>query len=162
MISVVIATQDHERLLGPVLSALVPAAVDGVVRQVIVADGGSTDATLEIAKDSGADVLELSGSIEARLAVGCGRAKGDWLLILDPSVAPPPGWEAAARAHIEQGSDKAAWFAPTRGGLFGGPPKAHGLLVSRRLLNEAGGYSAGLLRRLGGRLSRLKPAKSSL
>ena len=162
MISVVIATQDHARLLGPVLSALVPAAVDGVVRQVIVTDGGSTDATLEIARDSGADVLELSGPVETRLAAGCIKAKGDWLLILDPSVAPPPGWEAAARAHIEQGTDRAAWFAQTRGGLFGGPPKAHGLLLSRRLLNEAGGYSAVLVRRLGGRLRRLRPVKSGL
>ncbi|HVY35225.1 MAG TPA: glycosyltransferase [Caulobacteraceae bacterium] len=159
MISVVIATQNQERLMGPVLSALVAGAVDGVVRQVIIADGGSTDATLEIAKDSGADVLELSGPVESRLAAGCGKAKSDWLLILDPSVVPPPGWEAAAREHIEQGADRAAWFAPTRGGLFGGPPKVHGLLVSRRQLNEAGGYSAGLVRRLGGRLSRLKPAK---
>jgi glycosyltransferase involved in cell wall biosynthesis len=162
MISVVIATLNDERLLGPVLSALVPAAVDGVVRQVIVADGGSSDATLEIAKDCGADVLEMSGSIEVRLAAGCVNAKGDWLLILDPSVTPPPGWEAAARAHIEQGPDKAAWFAPTRGGLLGGPPKAHGLLVSRIQLNASGGYSAGLARKLGGRLARLKPAKSGL
>jgi glycosyltransferase involved in cell wall biosynthesis len=149
-------------LVGPVLSALVPAAVDGLVRQVIVADGGSTDATLEIAQDSGADVLNLAGSIETRLAAACGRAKGDWLLILDPSVVPPAGWEAAAREHIGQGPDKAAWFAPARGGLLGGPPEAHGLLISRRLLNDVGGYSAGLARKLGGRLRRLKPAKNAL
>lgn len=37
MISVVIATLDQERLMGPVLSALVAGAVDGVVRQVIIA-----------------------------------------------------------------------------------------------------------------------------
>jgi glycosyltransferase involved in cell wall biosynthesis len=160
MISVVIATHNNERLAGPLLTALVPAAVDGLVRQVIIADGGSTDATLEIAKDCGADVLELRGPPEARLAAGCEQAKGDWLLILDPTVTPPPGWEPAAREHIRLTPDKAAWFAPTRGGLLGGPPKAHGLLVSRRLLNEADGYSAGLARKLGGKLQRLKPAKN--
>jgi glycosyltransferase involved in cell wall biosynthesis len=160
MISVVIATQNDERLAGPLLTALVPAAVEGLVRQVIIVDGGSTDATLEIAKDCGADVMELSGPAEARLAAGCERAKGDWLLILDPTVTPPPGWEAAAREHIGRGPDKAAWFSPARGGLLGGPPKAYGLLVSRRLLNEVGGYSGGLTRKLGGRLGRLRPAKN--
>jgi glycosyltransferase involved in cell wall biosynthesis len=155
MISVVIATQDQERALGPLLSALVPAAVDGVVRQVIVVDGGSRDATLEIAKDSGADVLEISGETEARLAAGCAKTKGDWLLILDATVLPPAGWEAAARAHMERGADRAAWFAPARGGLFGGPPAAHGLLVSRALLDELGGYSVRLVRKLGGRLKPL-------
>jgi glycosyltransferase involved in cell wall biosynthesis len=155
MISVVIATQDHERVLGQTLAALVPAAVDGVVRQVIVVDGGSADATLDIAKDSGADVLELSGSDEMRIAQACATARGDWLLILDPAVEPPPGWEAAARAHLARGPDRAAWLAPGRGGLLGGPPKAHGLLVSRRLLEQMGGYGPGLARRLGGKLKKL-------
>lgn len=155
MISVVIATQDQERSVWAVLSALVPAAVDGVVRQVIVVDGGSVDATVEIAKDSGADVMELSGPFQARLAAGCAKAKGDWLLLLDPAVTPPAGWEAAARAHMERKPEAAAWFAPTRGRLFGGPPRAHGLLVSRPMFDEAGGYSDRLVRKLGGRLRRL-------
>ena len=159
MISVVIATQDQERLIGPLLTALVPAAVDGVVRQVIVVDGGSRDATLEIAKDSGADVLELGGPPEARLAAGCAKAKGDWLLILDPAVLPPAGWEAAARTLMGLGTDRAAWFAPTRGGLLGGPPSAHGMLVSRAVLDELGGYSGRLVRKLGGRLRRLNVRK---
>jgi glycosyltransferase involved in cell wall biosynthesis len=159
MISVMIATQNQERTLGQVLAALVPGAVDGVVRQVIVVDGGSTDSTLDIAKDSGADVLELDGPPDARLRAGCARAKGDWLLFLDPQVRPPPGWEAAARAHIAGDLGRAAWFATARGGLFGGPPKAHGLLVSRRLLDEVGGYGPGLAGKLGGRLKRLKPVR---
>ena len=159
MISVVIAVHDEERALGRLLTALVPAAVDGVVRQVIVVDGGSGDATVEIAKDSGADVLELSGPFQARLAAGCAKAKGDWLLLLDPTVLPPAGWEAAARAHMEQNPKAAAWFAPTRGGLFGGPPRAHGLLVSRAMFDEAGGYSDRLARKLGGRLRRLNLRK---
>src|SRR5579872_2058253 len=150
MISVVIATRDHERVLGQALAALVPAAVEGLVRQVVVADGGSTDATLDIAKDSGAVVLELDGPAEARLAQACARAKGDWLLLLDPAVEPPPGWEAAARAHMDLHPDQAAWFAPGRR-LWGGPPLAHGLLVSRRRLEAAGGCGPGLARRLGGK-----------
>jgi glycosyltransferase involved in cell wall biosynthesis len=162
MISVVIATQNHQRELGPVLAALVPAAVEGLVRQVIVVDGGSTDATLEIAEDAGADIVRLPGARAARLAAGCAGAKGDWLLILDPAIVPPPGWIAAARAHLADHPDLAAWFAPGASGLFGRAPAVHGLLIERRLLERLGGYGTGLTRRLGRQLKRLRPARNTL
>jgi|GEM_PF-7070274 len=40
MISVVIPTFNAEATLGPTLAALVPAVVDGVVMEAIIADGG--------------------------------------------------------------------------------------------------------------------------
>ncbi|MEZ5917510.1 MAG: glycosyltransferase [Parvularculaceae bacterium] len=50
-ISVVIPTLNAGRGLAEALAALVPAALDGLVREVIVADGGgSTDETLAIAR----------------------------------------------------------------------------------------------------------------
>ena len=49
MLSVVIATHDSERALLPTLAALVAGAAAGVVREVIIADGGSRDETCEIA-----------------------------------------------------------------------------------------------------------------
>ena len=45
MISVVIPTLNAEATLAATLAALVPAAVDGLVREVIVVDGGSSDRT---------------------------------------------------------------------------------------------------------------------
>jgi hypothetical protein len=62
---------------------------------------------------------------------------------------------------MDQHPDLAAWFAPGRR-LWGGPPAAHGLLISRRRLEAAGGCGPGLVRRLGARLKRLKPAKTVL
>ena len=41
MISVIVPTHDSAAVLGACLSALVPAAVTGLVREVILADGGS-------------------------------------------------------------------------------------------------------------------------
>ena len=41
-----IPTVNAERLLPRCFDSLIPAAVRGVVREVIVADGGSSDATL--------------------------------------------------------------------------------------------------------------------
>ena len=48
MISVVIPTSNSERLLPRCFDGLIPAAVRGVVREVIVSDAGSDDATLAI------------------------------------------------------------------------------------------------------------------
>ena len=43
MISVIIPTLNSEIVLAHTLAALVPAAAEGVVREVIVVDGGSSD-----------------------------------------------------------------------------------------------------------------------
>ncbi len=102
MISVVIATLNDEARLGRALAPLVPAAISGLVREVIVADAGSTDATLEIAEDAGARIV--AGGVEA----GRAAAKSDWLLILHPGVQLLPGWEAAAREHVERNPGAAA------------------------------------------------------
>src|SRR5262249_58559561 len=53
MLSVIIPTLDCERLLVPTLASLVSGAAVGTVRDVIVADGGSRDATLEVADMAG-------------------------------------------------------------------------------------------------------------
>ena len=153
MISVIVPTRDSAAVLGPCLSALVPAAVSGLVREVILADAGSADATLEIAEDAGARVV--AGDLVAAVAT----AKGDWLLILPPTTRLEPGWEAEAAAHVERQAGRAACFrlafdsaspmARLREWLASVTPPtvAQGRLVEARRY-EAGGL---LIRRLGAR-----------
>ncbi|MBN9260652.1 MAG: glycosyltransferase, partial [Hyphomicrobium sp.] len=57
MISVVIPTLNAEGGLAACLTAIVPAAVEGMVREVIVVDGGSSDRTLKIIEQSGAELV---------------------------------------------------------------------------------------------------------
>ena len=57
MISVVIPTLNAERTLPRCFDSLITAAVRGVVREVIVADGGSSDDTLAIADAAGAHIV---------------------------------------------------------------------------------------------------------
>ena len=74
MISVVLATSNDQRRLGGTLATLVEAAIDGLVAQVIVADAGSKDATLEIADDAGATIVEgglLLRPVRSRDNPGC-------------------------------------------------------------------------------------------
>jgi hypothetical protein len=67
MLSVVIATHDSERALLPTLAALVAGAAAGVVREVIIADAGSRDATCAIADGAGCHVLMSTQPRGARL-----------------------------------------------------------------------------------------------
>ena len=67
MLSVIIPTRDSERALVHTLAALVPGATAGVVREVIVADGGSRDETEQVADIAGCVFLSSGQSLGARL-----------------------------------------------------------------------------------------------
>jgi hypothetical protein len=157
MISVVIATFNNERALGETLGALIAAAIDGLVREVIVVDAGSTDHTLEIADDAGARIFKASESDGARIARGCDMARADWLLILAPQATPPTGWDCAVTDQVrEQAAMGAWWSAKPRGLAFWRGIEAGAVLVPKRLYDEAGGYGPGFVGRLGGKARRLK------
>jgi glycosyltransferase involved in cell wall biosynthesis len=153
MISVVIATRNDALTLVQTLASLVPAAVDGLVREVVVADAGSTDDTLAIADDAGARIVRCEGPPEAQLLAGCKAARADWLLLLEASVSVPHGWEGAAGRHIGRHGGKAACWGKSRLVPFVTPATA--LLVPRRLFDQESA-SPGWLRRIGGKASGLK------
>jgi len=143
MISVIVPTRDSAATLPACLAALVPAAVNALVREVIVADGGSSDATLEIAEDSGAKVV---GSIDDAVAL----AKSDWVMVLSPLARLERGWEAEVKLHIDRHAGKAACFRlayEDRGvgprlrealTALGGPRAEQGLLVERGRYGQHG------------------------
>lgn len=103
MISVVVRTLNNAATLPACLGALVPAAVDAIVTEVIIVDGGSTDATLAIVEDAGAKRAE---SIEAAVAA----AKSDWLLLLPADLRLEAGWDAEAAAHLQTAGGRGARF----------------------------------------------------
>lgn len=180
MISVVIPTLNAEAHLGDTLSSLVPAAVDGLVREVIVVDGGSTDRTLAIADDSGADIVKAEAGRGAQLKAGAARARFPWLLFLDADTYLETGWEREAHLHIERAESGrrravAASFRFTlddegalprmlealvslRARLLKLPCGDQGLLIPRALYDKVGGFGAlpsledmDLVRRIGRR-----------
>ncbi|MDP1632148.1 MAG: glycosyltransferase [Caulobacter sp.] len=104
MITVIVPTLNSARRLPVCLAALVPAAVDAIVGEVILADGGSTDATLEIAEEAGARIV--TGGLAAAVA----SARGDWLLHLLPTTRLEPDWAPQAMLHMQSRPDEAAWF----------------------------------------------------
>jgi len=140
MISVVIATLNHESVLARALGPLVPAAVSGLVSEVLICDGGSTDATLAIADDAGAGVLQSAGGMKDRLREGCEAARGAWVLLLDPNAWLEPAWQEAARRHIESEPGRAAWFPHASAGPLGrwlARPTAEAFMAPRGLAQAA-------------------------
>ncbi|HKU64677.1 MAG TPA: glycosyltransferase [Rhizomicrobium sp.] len=162
MISVVIPTVNCERLLPRCFDSLIPAAVRGVVREVIVSDAGSTDSTLAIADGAGAHIVHARKGRGQQLAEGAAIARSDWLLFLHPETALEPGWEVEAESFIDQAvmeQPRAASFrfaledfggearraealASLRTSLFALPYGDQGLLIPKRLYQKIGGYRA--------------------
>jgi len=166
MISVLIPTLNDEAVLGRALQPLVAGAVAGLVREVIVADGGSSDATLEIADDAGCRMLAGSGDGVARAREAAATARSDWVMILDPCAQLLPGWERAVQDHLERGSRQAAFMPaldPDDGsflgrvrGLFGRGGPAPVLVATRK--GYAAGEPIGSMRKLAARAVILKVA----
>src|SRR5687767_3612570 len=102
MFSIVIATSDSERALVPTLAALVPGATAGIVREVIVADGGSRDETEQVADIAGCRFLVSDEPLGARLKAAAATARGEWLMFLRPGVVPGPNWVDEAFAFVQQ------------------------------------------------------------
>lgn len=163
MISVVIPALNAEATLAATLSALVPAAMEGLVRDVVVSDGGSTDATRLIAEEAGCAIVVGPRGRGGQIARGIDTAKADWVLVLHADTVLSRGWERDVALFVaaEQGNPetpRAAAFkfalrergwrprilerlVSWRCALFALPYGDQGLLISRRLLREIGGYS---------------------
>ena len=98
MLSVIVATNESERVLVRTLAGLVPGATAGLIRDVILADAGSTDETAEIGDIAGCRFLSLPGPLGPRLAAAAATARGEWLMFLPAGVELDPGWVAEATA----------------------------------------------------------------
>lgn len=129
MLSVLIETRDDEAQLARTLSSLIEAAVEGMVREVIVCDRGSTDQTHRVADQTGCHFLA-EGGIEA----GIRRARSHWLLFLEPGARLGGYWTEAVLAHTTD-SRRPACLEPASGRLMARlmrwrRPLAYGMLIT--------------------------------
>jgi rSAM/selenodomain-associated transferase 2 len=175
VISVIIPTLNAARYLPRALAPLVEGAMHGLVKEVIVTDGGSRDETLEIAEAAGCEIVASPPGRARQMIAGAAKARGSWLLFLHADTELQPGW-VAETDHVLRGSaERAAAFrfafdddAPAarqvafwvrlRGRVLKLPYGDQGLLISRALYDQLGGYrdlalmeDVDLVRRIGAR-----------
>src|SRR5579862_414400 len=101
MLTVIIPTHNSERALVPTLAMLVPGAMSGTVREVIVADAGSTDATADVVDIAGCETAASPAPLAARLKSAAPTARGTWLLFLRPGVVLDAAWVEETTRVIE-------------------------------------------------------------
>lgn len=161
MLSVVIPTLNAEADVADLLDALLAPAVPGV--EVLLVDGGSTDATLDIAAARGVKVIASEAGRGRQLALGAHEALGPWLLFLHADSQLPGAWPEVISRFIanDDNVERAGYFAlgfkdvsgsATRVALlanwraktWGLPYGDQGLLIHRTLYDAVGGYSAKL------------------
>jgi rSAM/selenodomain-associated transferase 2 len=177
-LSVIIPTLNAAEALQRSLPALTEGLSAGLVRELIISDGGSMDATRRIAEEAGAVLLSSATGRGGQLRRGSESANGEWLLFLHADTLLPPGWSAAVLAHLAD-AERAAYFhlrfaaqgtaprivagwANVRSRVFGLPYGDQGLLISRALYDRIGGYQdiplmedVAIARALKGRLTSL-------
>lgn len=158
-LSVVIPTLNAAECLSRTLSGLAMAERRGVDLEIVVADGGSTDATLEIARHHNARVVETEPGRGGQLIAGAKTARGDWFLFLHADTLLERGWDATAMVFTseERNRDRAAVFTfalddPSpkarrlerlvrwRNNWLGLPYGDQGILINRRFYSRLGGF----------------------
>jgi rSAM/selenodomain-associated transferase 2 len=151
-VSVIIPTLNEEGCLAEALAALAPQRP----REVIVADGGSTDGTRWAA--AGADLfLDAPRGRAAQMNAGAARAAGDVLLFLHADCLPEHGALAEAERLLRRRGVAAGCFrmrvraegslyrlidacATARVRLTGLVYGDQGLFVRREVFERAGGF----------------------
>jgi glycosyltransferase involved in cell wall biosynthesis len=102
MLSVIIPTLNSERELAPTLLVLIPGAMSGLVREVTIADGGSTDKTLEIADGAGCAVLASPAPLGHRLHAAAAAARSPWLMFLRAGTVLEASWLEEATRFVSE------------------------------------------------------------
>ncbi|WP_299210536.1 TIGR04283 family arsenosugar biosynthesis glycosyltransferase [uncultured Tateyamaria sp.] len=151
-ISVIVPTLNAEAALGPTLAALMEGVDGGLIAELVVSDGGSTDDTLKRADAWGGNIVTGPSSRGGQLRRGCEAARAEWFLVVHADTVLSPGWSEVVSAHLGQrdaayfklrfdrgGRAVAAW-ANLRARLFGLPYGDQGLLIRRDLYARVGGY----------------------
>ena len=157
MLSVIIPTQDSERALVSTLAALVPAAMEGFIAEVVIADAGSRDETAAVADVAGCKFRLLEGPLGARLKTAAASARAPWLLFLRPGTVLDAAWVGETRRFIERPSAKSCAATFRRGApgepalrealrllavaLGAMPRPEQGLIIFKRFYEDIGGHA---------------------
>lgn len=135
-LSVCLIAKNEGKFLGRCL-----ASVKGLADQIIVVDTGSTDRTIEIAREHGAEVNAFTwcDDFSAARNAALEHATGDWVLVLDADEELPAASHEKLRAHLRDAAVM-AWRLPI---VDAGREDAGHSYVPRLFRNAPGVFFAG-------------------
>lgn len=156
-LSIVIPTLNAEKDLSGCCACLLEGVTSGLIRELVISDGGSGDNTLRIAEELGARVVSGPASRGGQLQRGVAETCSGWVLIVHADTHLSPGWSDVVRDHLDAGDGGPAAFrlafrapgvraalvagwANLRSTAFGLPYGDQGLLIRRSIYDKAGGY----------------------
>ena len=133
---------------------------DGAIPiETVVVDGGSRDATAELARAAGCRVIAAPRGRGGQLAAGARATDAPWLLFLHADTRLQTGWRRAAKAFAAQpvnarragvfrlrfddpspAARRVEWLAERRARWLGLPYGDQGLLISRDFYDRLGGF----------------------
>ncbi len=174
MLSVIVPTRESERTLVRTLACLVPGATAGLIREVILADAGSTDETAQVGDVAGCRFLSLPGPAGPRLDAAVQAARAEWLMFVPAGAVLETGWVAEVQQFTERAPEAIAAVFTEAVGPLGRESMlqamiavwrarrtllspGRGLVIGKSFYRTLGGFSdrqdaeADLLRRIGKR-----------
>ena len=155
-ISIVIPTLNSQNTVRKTLASLFEGIEAGIVRELIVVDGGSTDETREIVEECGGKFISSAASRGYQLKKGVNLAKGDFIFALHSDSVLEPGWSEIVKKYFNKDAgyycklsfdiihplaSMTSTWANARSLIFNLPYGDQGLLIPRKLLMENGSYS---------------------
>jgi hypothetical protein len=120
MLTVIVETADAGDRLPALLAALTSAAVEGLVREVLIAGGGPPELLTVLREETGAELA-------ADLAGGIAAARSERLLVLPAKIRLKPGWLETLATHLRTGGGDAVIVG--EGAFLGEKP--FGVLIGR-------------------------------
>src|SRR5690348_2902426 len=100
MLTVVVEAGEASERLAGLLAALTSAAVDGLVREVLIAGGRPADLLEVLREETGAELApDLIGAVA--------QARSDRLLVLPAAIRLRSDWLASLGRHLREGGREA-------------------------------------------------------
>ena len=152
-LSIIVPTLNEEARLQSLLDRLKRASP----HEIIIADGGSNDSTVEIAEQAGVRVIDAPRGRASQMNLAAAMATGEFLLFLHADTMPPTDYLQVIRRILQTPGTSAGSFrfaiegdlagAPLieslvhlRCRLQGTPYGDQGLFIRRRLFSHLGGF----------------------
>jgi len=103
-ISIIIPALNEEKCMADLVSYLKSNSTSYNIHEIIIVDGGSSDATVTVAKKNGATVIYAAKGRAKQLNKGAQHAKGGILYFLHADTLPPKNFDTSIIEAVRTGN----------------------------------------------------------